>query len=303
MAKDDRKSVHCVRDLRDAPFEEFKLPDEGRQWKSNARNRQALANFLATYADGDGTRIFPSVETMNKHFGWGRATVFRLLADLRALQLLSDKIGLHGKQGTAVREMDVVGFRKKTFTGSAALIRNAFQGVAGSDVEESQTQVQGVSNSAQGVSNSSQGVSNSRLTQPPRFTATETATNRHQNQAGGWRLLEERHMAAVGYFGQKKADFQKLIDEFGFDIVDRAVLAAIEEGGFGSVKSIPGVILHRLGRQLAVVVKSIASAEQKKRDDIAIEASIERQRKEVIERMSGKPEADGESLEDFMAGE
>jgi hypothetical protein len=137
-----------------------------------------------------GSRVCPSVETMTEHFGWDRATSFRLLADLRALQLLSEKSGLNGKRGTAVRKMDVVGFRQKTFTGSAALVKNAVQGVAGSGVKESQIQVQGVANSNQGVAGSGQGVANTRLTQPPRFTATETATatatnSQTEKQAGG----------------------------------------------------------------------------------------------------------------------
>jgi hypothetical protein len=304
------KSTRCVRDLRDAPFEEFRLPDEGRQWKSNARNRQALANFLATYADGDGTRIFPSAETMTKHFGWGRATTFRLLADLRALQLLGDKTGLHGKQGTAVRKMDVVGFRKKTFTGSSALVQNAFQGVAGSDVKESQTQVQGVSNSGQGVSNSGQGVSNSRLTQPPRFTATETATatatnSESEQQAGGWQLLEKKHSATMGFMKKHRADFQKLIDEHGFDVVDNAVLAALEEGNLESVKSVPGCVLHRLGQKLPAELQNRKAAELEKKERACIEASIERQRQEVIARMGGTlgVNEDARTPEQFMADE
>jgi hypothetical protein len=280
MAKDQTKSAHCVRDLRDAPLEEFRLPDDKRQWKPLARNRQALANFLATYADGDGSRIFPSVATMTEHFGWSRATAFRLLADLRALGLLSEKTGLHGERGTAVRKMDVTRFRGRTFTGAAALAQNAFAGVSKSSEQESQSPDAGVSKSVAGVSKSTAGVSPVRETQPPRFTVTETVTS-HQFKTehgdGGWFSLQQKHMAAIGYFGRKRQDFQRYIDEFGFDLVDKATLAAIAEGNLENAKSKPGCIVFRLGEKLAVEVKKRDRAKQKAKEDASIEESIELQ--------------------------
>ena len=92
---DKTKSVHCVREVRDATIERFRLPDDGRQWKTAARNRQALANYLATFADGDGTRVRPSEPTMTEHFGWSRATTFRYLDDLKALGL-QKRVGRFG---------------------------------------------------------------------------------------------------------------------------------------------------------------------------------------------------------------
>jgi hypothetical protein len=310
MAQDETKSVHCVRDLRDATLEEFKLPNDKRQWKSLARNRQSLANFLATYADGDGSRVCPSVETMTEHFGWHRATTFRLLADLRALQLLSDKVGLFGKQGTARRKLDVLTFRKRTFTGSAALVKNAFEGVANSVVKESQSHVQGVATSNQGVAGSFQGVAPIRATQPPLLTATVTATatattSESEQQAGGWRLLEKKHMSEIGFFGRRRAEFQKHIDDYGFEVVDSAVLAALADGGLEDVKSVAGCILHRLGQKLAAEVKKRDTAEQRKREEAVQEASIEQQRQEVIARMGGTLAVaeDTRTIEEFMASE
>ena len=270
---DKLKSVHCVRDLRDAPLDEFRLPnDSQRQWKQVARNRQALANFLATYADGDGSRIFPGEKAMTEHFGWSRATTIRFLADLRALNLLAEKTGLHGESGTAIRKMDVVGFRRQSFTGSATLVQNAFAGVSNSGEQESQAGDAGVSNSGAGVSNSIAGVSpmvrHNRHALPPQQpppTATESQT---EQQAGGWRLLQEKRLAEIGYFGRKATEFQKLIDDYGFDIVDAATKAALADGNLENAKSVPGIILHRLGQKLAAEVKIRHRAEQqKKRDD------------------------------------
>jgi hypothetical protein len=308
LMADKLKSVHCVRDLRDAPLEEYTLPDDKRQWKQVARNRQALANFLATFADGDGSRIFPTVETMTKHFGWSRATTFRLLADLRALNLLSEKIGLRGESGPAIRKMDVVGFRKRTFTGSAALVKNAFSGVSNSDDQESQTQEQASQSHDAGVSNSIAGVSPSVRHIPPRFTATETATSTATNsqteqQAGGWRLLQEKHMAEIGYFGRKATDFQKHIDDYGFDIVDAATKAALDEGNLENAKSVSGIILHRLGKTLAAEVKIRNRADQQKKQDEFQAASIERQTLEFIARRDRPSPVAEATFDDFMEDE
>jgi hypothetical protein len=324
---DKLKSVHCVRDLRNAPLEEYKFPDDGRTWKHVARNRQALANFLATFADGDGSRIFPTVETMTKHFGWSRATTFRLLADLRALNLLSEKIGLHGESGPAIRKMDVVGFRQRTFTGSAALVQNAFSGVSNSGDQESQAHASGVSGSGDQESHPQEQESQAQEQEshplwrhiPPRFTATETATSTATNsqteeQAGGWRLLEEKHMAEIGYFGRKATDFQKYIDDYGFDIVDAATKAALADGNLEDVKSRVGCIVHRLGQKLAAEVKMRHRAEQKKTEEEFQAASIERQTQEIIarrdKRWDGAPQLTSEeilargsdSLDDFLNG-
>jgi hypothetical protein len=217
------------------------------------------------------------------HFGWSRATTFRLLADLRALKLLGERVGLHGFRGPAIRKMDVGGFRRKTFTGSAALVQNAFEGASNSGEEESHTQDIGVSNSSVGVSKSRVGVSGSVRHIPPRCTATETATNSQtEQQAGGWRLLEEKHMAEIGYFGRKATDFQKYINDFGFDIVDAATKAALADGNLEDVKSRVGCIVHRLGQKLAAEVKVRDRAEQKKKRDEFQAASIERQTQEII---------------------
>jgi hypothetical protein len=74
--KDKSKSVKCVRDVRDSKLELYRLPDDGREWKHAARNRQALAVYLATFAFGDSTQIYPGVKKMAEHFGCGRATMF-----------------------------------------------------------------------------------------------------------------------------------------------------------------------------------------------------------------------------------
>jgi hypothetical protein len=297
---DKPKSVACVRDLRDAPLEEFRLPDDSqRQWKQVARNRQALANFLATYADGDGSRVYPSIATMMLHFGWSKATNCRLLKDLETLGL-QKKVGLQGKQGTARRQIQVDAFRLR-FSES----QTQFQGVSGSVFKESQTPVK-ESQAPVKESQAQLKESHPDETQPPLLTATETATSTATNsqtvQAGGWRLLQEKYMAEIGYFGRKAADFQKHIDDYGFDIVDAATKAALEDGNFGDAKFMAGIVLHRLGQKLAAEVKIRHRAAQQKKQDEIQAASIERQTQEIIARRDARPAVSEVSMEDFLEG-
>jgi hypothetical protein len=297
---DKPKSVACVRDLRDAPLEEFRLPDDSqRQWKQVARNRQALANFLATYADGDGSRVYPSIATMMLHFGWSKATNCRLLKDLETLGL-QKKVGLQGKQGTARRQIQVDVFRLR-FSES----QTQPQGVSGSAFKESQTPVKESQADVQGVSGSSQGVSPSvrhnRHTLPPQSPPPLPPPNSQTvQQAGGWQLLQEKYMAEIGYFGRKAADFQKHIDDYGFDIVDAATKAALEDGNFGDAKFMAGIVLHRLGQKLAAEVKIRHRAEQQKKQDEIQAKSIERQTQEIIARRDKRPPVSEVSMEDFL---
>jgi hypothetical protein len=288
--------------LRDAPLEEFRLPDDSqRQWKQVARNRQALANYLATYADGDGSRVRPSIPTMMAHFGWSHATNCRLLKNLETLGL-QKRVGRYGgSNGVAVRQISVDIFRLRFSESQAQPV-----GVSGSALSESQTPV---SKSQAALSESQAHLSESHPdeTLPPRFTATETATSTATNsqtvqQACGWRLLEAKHMAEIGYFGRKATDFQKYIDDYGFDIVDAATKAALADGNLEDVKSRVGCIVHRLGQKLAAEVKTRHRAEQQQKFDELQAASIERQTQEIIARRDGRRYEDTTSLEDFLKG-
>jgi hypothetical protein len=248
---------------------------------------------------------------MCAHFGWSRATNFRLLKDLETLKLQKVVGRYGGSRGIAVRQIDVARFRSV----QEHVIQSAFSspkpvGVSGSELSESQTQVsesQAQVSESQAVLSESQAVSQP---QPPRFTATVTATSTatdsktEQQQVGGWRLLEEKHMAAIGYFGKKRSDFQRHIDDYGFDIVGNAVKAAIGEGNLDDAKSRPGIILHRLGQKLAAEVEKKRRAEQKAQDEINIEANIHRQIQEHIARNKARTQQaiaeTSMSIEDFL---
>ncbi len=101
---DPTRPVKAVRDARRFSFEDFRSPDDGRQWKSVAGQRRAYYLELSTYADGDGTNAFPSIRSLQRIFGDSRRTVFRRLADLKELGFIKD-VGKSKFQGTTIREV------------------------------------------------------------------------------------------------------------------------------------------------------------------------------------------------------
>jgi hypothetical protein len=104
-----KSSVKCVRDLRDIPPAAYGLETDGRQQKHLCEQRQRLAWLLATFADGDGTRIRPSVQTLADALGKSRRAVTYLLDDLQKLGLLENG-KLAGFKGTKWRALNLRAF-------------------------------------------------------------------------------------------------------------------------------------------------------------------------------------------------
>jgi len=105
-----KSSVACVRDWRDFSEDYYRLPTDGRQWRSQAVLRMRLADYLSTFANGDGTSITVGVERMSDKLGRDYRTTLRLLDDLRKLKALAPKSGLTSEHGTAIREMTMEAF-------------------------------------------------------------------------------------------------------------------------------------------------------------------------------------------------
>lgn len=86
----------------------------------------ALAEFLGKHGDGDGSRIWVGAKAITKHFGWSRATTFRLLEDLKELRLLEDEINketgrrrLESEHGTRMRRMNLLAFLGEDVVGKS----------------------------------------------------------------------------------------------------------------------------------------------------------------------------------------
>lgn len=128
------RPLRLSRDLAGVPLERYRLQKtDGRKWKSIARERMALAEWLAVHGDGDGSRIFPSERSMTRHFGWSRRKTFYLLADLKELGLLSSE-GLTSERGTRKRRMNLTAFLGLPLQTNIALLqRDSGPGVQSSD--------------------------------------------------------------------------------------------------------------------------------------------------------------------------
>jgi len=105
-------SVKLSRQLAVLPVEKYRLPKDGRKWQAVARNRMMLADFLGTHGDGDGSRVFPSVATMAKKFGWSESKTYYLLADLKELRLLESTPHYSAPKHhrTRIRQMNIAAF-------------------------------------------------------------------------------------------------------------------------------------------------------------------------------------------------
>jgi hypothetical protein len=101
-----KSSVKCVRDIRDVGPQYYRLASDGKKWLHVCRQRQQLALWLATFADGDGSSITTGTKRMENALFLSRRTLFRLLDDLRALGFLNGGT-LTGYQGTRRRELNV----------------------------------------------------------------------------------------------------------------------------------------------------------------------------------------------------
>ncbi len=101
---DSGAPLKLSRALAKIPVDRYRLPSDGRKWQHIARERMSLAEWLGVHGDGDGSHIYPAIETMRKHFGWSRRKVCYLLRDLEQLKVLV-KDGYHGERGPRQRQL------------------------------------------------------------------------------------------------------------------------------------------------------------------------------------------------------
>jgi hypothetical protein len=103
------KSRKLSRELAAIPIERYRMWKDGRKWKAVAGERMSLAEFLGNHADGDGSRIYPSLQSMMRKFRWSNGKVCYLLDDLRELRLLEDTPNYSGPQfhRTRIRKMNL----------------------------------------------------------------------------------------------------------------------------------------------------------------------------------------------------
>ena len=103
-------AMKLSRQLASVPVEKYRMEKDGRKWKTVALDRMALADWLGTHGDGDGSRIFPGIATMANKFGWSRRKVCYLLDDLGELRLLESTPHYSRLKRTRIRQMNLTAF-------------------------------------------------------------------------------------------------------------------------------------------------------------------------------------------------
>ena len=88
--RDKKQTQKCSQDIRHVPPSSYALRTDGKKMTHLCRERRAVLTQMSTYANGDGSSIKVSAETIGKALGISRWTVQRRLADLKALGFLKD---------------------------------------------------------------------------------------------------------------------------------------------------------------------------------------------------------------------
>jgi hypothetical protein len=133
------RPLRLSRDLREIPVDKYRLAKDGRKWKAIARERMALAEWLATHGNPDGSHIYPGVTRMLDHFGWSNGKLFYLLADLKELRLLESE-GLLRERGPRIRRLNL-----RAFLGEAveSCGKNESQGAELQDSNQPNSKIRG----------------------------------------------------------------------------------------------------------------------------------------------------------------
>jgi len=164
--------IKCLMDVTDLPPSAFAHPRDGRQRKHLCDLRKGVTGVLARYANSDGSSTYPAAATIAKSVGRDRATVFRLLQDLRDLGFLTDG-KLAWRRGPRERTLHVGKMQ-------AALEPDLFSvGVASSPSSESHLRNVGVASSRQ------TGPSLGPPSKPPFKPASEPPATNESVCAGG----------------------------------------------------------------------------------------------------------------------
>jgi hypothetical protein len=103
-ANNNEVFTNCLFQAHKLPFERFKMRGDGRKWKHLASARRVLFNELASFANADGTRIYPAINTIADRLGWSRRKVCYGLSDLEKLGCV-ENAGKTGQRGTMMRSL------------------------------------------------------------------------------------------------------------------------------------------------------------------------------------------------------
>jgi hypothetical protein len=282
-ASQHAKSVACVRDIRSFPWQSYLLPDDGRKARAVAEQRRMLAIQLATYADGDGTRISAGIKRLMTELGWAKRTVYRRLEDLRRLELVAAKDGLTKEHGTALRRLNVAALR----TPDAGVPGSAAE-VPDSRKQECQIDVAGVPDRAAEVPDSIAGVPCIGGTQPPCLTGQPTG---QPTDRGGWEGWILKNLATMGQPNETTQTWlQKQSAERGQDVL----LASLDKflirpSGFFRVTNPWALFISESARLIESALQDAKAADERARLSAATDAYVRQQQDAHAKFMEYEP--------------
>jgi hypothetical protein len=145
-------STKAIRAVRGIPPEVYRLPTDGRKWLHDCQLRKYVVLQLATYADANGSRIFPSARTIGRELGISERTVKYVFNDLKTLGVLIDQGFTDGKyKHTRIRALDIAKIRHTLVQDSPETVvqdsQNARARFADTVVQDSQNGRAGFANS------------------------------------------------------------------------------------------------------------------------------------------------------------
>ncbi len=292
------KSVACVRDIRDFPWQAYVLSDDGRKARAVAEQRRALAMQLATHADGDGTRISVGINRLMLNLGWSKRTLYRRLEDLRRLELVAEKDGLTKERGTALRRLNVA-----ALTMPSAGVPDSIAEVPDSQKQRCQIDRAGVPDSAAEVPDSIAGVPRIGGTQPSSFTVQQTA---HPTDGWeGWIVKLPSELGGAVPNKEQRGEIEKQLQQHGGEVM----LAAIQRWVAMREMDIAGLRANKWGAWLRECAPHIHwaleqkhEAEEKQKNAPATEAFVLQQMTEHAKFMEFRaPRPNEVDPDEYMA--
>lgn len=250
-------SIKAVRAIRSIPPEAYRLPTDGRKWLHDCKLRKYVVLQLATYADANGTRIFPSARTIGRELGISERTVKYVFNDLKTLGVLIDKGFTDGKyKHTRIRALDVEKI-------CGAVVQDSPESV----VQDSPTVVQDSQDACARFEERSRKIQNSgtpekreSCTQPSLTVLGNRTTNQPTNEQPGalplWvsRLWFEHNHEVLRL---RKVDidaFLAVTKQYGESTIKEAWEKFIKVGTYNEKTKFPAYLFFRDARMLIDVI-------------------------------------------------
>jgi len=308
----NESSVKCVRDLRDIPPTAYRLPDDGRQQRHLCEQRQRLAWLLASYADGDGTRIRPSVQTLANRLGKSRRAVTYLLDDLEKLGLLENG-KLAGFKGTRWRALNLTALAGRSVAQSSTDAQSSIPSAAQSSEHSCAIYAPPVAQSTR-VEDCVTGedcAQPSFSDRPKQQTDQQTGAASANGTLPEWVvcLFFDHNQQTLRLRNDDRKQFLAAIKQHGEMAVSLAWREFVKTGPYDAATKFPAWLFFKdgaAGQYIRAAIQKMNSVGWRREHDpkyaAMVEANIQQQESEDWERMNRAPAPqNGASVLEYLA--